>query len=388
MNILIGTESFFPNISGVSVAAHMLASHMSKRGHQVVVLAPGSDFNCFREEYDGYPVWRLPAVRNPFRMDFNVTCLPTREVDTIFKQERPDVVHLHDPGSISWCLLQAARCYHVPVVISHHFTLEYTLTYLHWAGPLKIPFGWWLRNYLKRFYNHAGWVISPSDRVAVWLARLGIRTPISAISNGVDLDRFFSYYMPSALRSRFGLGAGPVVLYVGRIDKDKSLEVTIRAVPLARAAIPSVQFVLCGTGDVVRPLRDLAEQTGVGSTVRFIGPLRHDDEALPQIYQAATLFLIPSAIEVQSLVTLEAMASGLPIVAARAGGSLELVEDGVNGLLFEPGSAEDAAAKVIQLLTYRALTAQMREENLKKAGAHAWQFSMDQVEQIYERLAG
>lgn len=234
MKIIIGSESFTPNISGVAISTELLAENLSN--------------------YSG--------------------------LKAIVKRKK------------------------IPLVIINHFGLDYVISYLRWLKPIHPIIKKILTAYLVKFYNSCDEVICPTETVKQELSKWGIKTPITAISNGVDLARFFSYSSPVSIRLKFHLPINPIVLYLGRIDKDKSIEVLMKAMPKVIKET-NAHFVIAGIGDELPKIKKLAEE----------------------IYQISTVFAISSAIEIQSIDILEAMVTGLPIVAAHAGALPELVKN-------------------------------------------------------------
>jgi len=148
----------------------------------------------------------------------------------------------------------------------------------------------------------------------------------------------------AATRNKFNLPDKRTVLYLGRIDKDKSIEVLVRAIPDVLRKIDA-HFVITGTGGELDNMKSLVLELEIDSAVTFIGFVEHNSPDFVGLYKNASLFAIPSTIETQSLVTLEAMSAGLPIVAARAGALPELVHNGKNGYLFAPGNSRQCAGQ-------------------------------------------
>jgi glycosyltransferase involved in cell wall biosynthesis len=389
VRILLATESYYPNISGVSVATFLLAKTLVQQGHCVSILAPSTDFTDREErssDLDGLLVHRLRAIGNPFRPGFRVSFLRRKKAAQYVRRIEPDIVHLHDPAGISAGALAGARALGIPVVITHHFTLDYVVAYMGFLGPAKNVARRMLVRYLTGFYNQADAVIAPSETVAKMLVGWGVKTNVSAISNGVPIERFYSYSPPSAILRRYHLPTQvPLVLYVGRIDRDKSIEVLIEAVPRVLARTRA-HFVLVGGGESRAKCVKRAEQLGVAEAVTLVGEVPHESDDLPQLYQVATVFVIPSAVESQSIVTLEAMAAGLPIVAANAGALTELVVPGENGLLFAPGDSASLADCVARLLADRELAARFGRESLVRAGRHRIEMMHGHVLDVYETL--
>lgn len=386
MKVIIGSESFPPNLSGVAVAAHALAENLAQEGHQVWVIAPSPDRSQFWEkDKSGFLIFRLRSVRNVFRTDFRVTLWPGRAVSQLVARLKPDLIHLHDPVAICKNLLKAGKKHHIPVIATNHFSLEYLLSYASFLAPLHPLFRTLLSRHLAGLYNQCDYVLCPTETVKRNLEAMGVVAPVEAISNGVAVERFYSYEPPQAIRLKYHLPRNPLVLYVGRIDKDKSLEVLLRAVPRVVEATDA-HFVLVGDGTVMNKLKSMVERQKLSKFVSFLGPIEHDSDSLPAIYQASSVLLIPSAVETQSIVTLEAMASGLPVVAAGAGALPELVRDGVNGLLFQPEDAEEAAKQTVRILQDPPLARQMREASLKTVAAHRIEESFRRIKKVYEEV--
>lgn len=386
MKIIIGTESFSPNISGVVVTTELLAENLAKRGHKVFVFAPSRGLNTyFDPDFKKFKVLRLKAFKNPFRKGFFITLLPKREVAKAVSQIKPDLIHLQDPTSISTALLKVAKKKRIPVIITNHFSLEYVLSYVRYLRMIHGPLRKILKNYLVKFYNQCDFVFCPTETVKKDLVSWGVKTPIKAISNGVDLERFYSYSSPETLRLKFHLPPNPLVLYVGRIDKDKGLDVLIEAMPLVRKEVDA-HFVLAGSGDELPRLEKKVVNLGLKGVVTFLGWIEHSREELPQIYQLASLFAIPSTIETQSIVTLEALASGLPVVAARAGALPELVKDGENGFLFSNGPA-DMAKQIIRILKNKQIAKEMGQKSLQIVSRHQIGESFKKIVAIYENVS-
>lgn len=386
MRIMIGSESFHPSISGVAVATRTLAAFLAGLGHQVLVLAPSLDVRNYEETYpDSFEVSRLRSIPNPFRKGFRVTVFPRHQVSAIVARWRPQVIHLEDPASICSSLLKAGKAGDIPIVISHHFTLDYVVSYLRYFKFLHRP----VRRYLTRrtvlVYNECRQVICPTETVSKWLHSVGVTAPIAVVSNGVDLNRFFSYSNPVEIRSRFSLPDLPAVLYVGRVDQDKQLETLLAAVPLALERVQA-HFVICGGGNLLKRLQQQSTEMGIDQHISFLGQLDHDSPELPGLYQIAACFVIPSAFETQSIVTLEAMASGLPVVAAASGALPELVADGENGYLFQPGNAADLAEKITIILNKPELAMEMGHQSLKKVHVHELNPNLRKIERIYNEV--
>ena len=386
MKIIIGSESFAPNISGVATAAEMLAKYLSSEGHQVWVFAPSRTFETHEDKSFGdFTVVRLKAIKNPFRKGFMVTYMPAKEINSFVDKIKPDLIHLQDPTSICSALLKSAKKRKIPIVVTNHFSLDYVISYVKFLKPIHRHLRYILRKYLSNFYNSCAHVFCPTETVKKDLLSWGVKTEITAVSNGVDLSRFFSYSDLSDIYSKYHLPANPIVLYMGRVDKDKKIDVFINAIPKILKSV-NAHFLVGGMGDELPKMKKLVAKLNIEQEVSWIGWLDRNSEEFSKIYQLATVFAIPSPIETQSIVTMEAMASGLPVVGANAGALPELIENNKNGYLFEPGNSDDLADKVVKILTDEKLRSKMSQYSIEKVSKHELSKSFDQIDKIYKNI--
>ncbi|MBM2820800.1 MAG: glycosyl transferase group 1 [Candidatus Berkelbacteria bacterium] len=383
MNIIIGTESFAPNISGVAIATEVLATNLAKSKNAVYVFAP-SHPQANDRNYN-FEVIRFKSRPNPFRKGFMIAKKPKKEVLKQVLRIKPDIIHLQDPTNICTGLLKASQKLKIPIVISNHFSLDYIVSYVNWLKPLHpfVKFG--LRKYLARYYNCCEWVICPTGTVKKDLLTWGVMIPVEAISNGVDLERFYSYADLKNLYLKYHLPQNPIALYVGRIDQDKNLGILIRAIPRVLEKI-NAHFVIAGSGNDLERIKKLARNLKIDQQISFLGWIDHNSGDLPQLYQASEVFVIPSPHETQSIVVMEAMASGLPIVGARSGALPELIKNGQNGFLYDPSDSDDLAGKIIEIFKDKNSIKTMGRKSLEIVSSHQFQESIFKIRKIYEKV--
>jgi glycosyltransferase involved in cell wall biosynthesis len=386
MRILLGADSFYPYISGVSITTLNLASYLSAQGHEVVVIAPSKNRRNYKENFDhGFQVWRVGSIPNPFRKDLRMGVYKRRQLRGFIASWQPDIIHLQDPGSIGLALLGPAKSQMVPIVISHHFTLDFVLSYLRFLRPAHTYVRKSLSSALIRFYNSCQHIICPSLTVKQELLAMGLKRPVTVVSNGVNLERFFNEKPSCDISTKYNLPDEPLVLYVGRLAKEKNIATLITAIPLILKRV-NAHFVFCGGGELLEDLRKMTDQMDLSAHVSFLGPIDYQSPDLPRIYRSASCFAIPAVMESQSIVTLEAMASGLPIVAAQAGALPELVSDGHNGFLFTPGNSEELAEKICRLLEDPRLGQTMGQRSIMKVVQHEISSSLQIIENIYQEV--
>jgi glycosyltransferase involved in cell wall biosynthesis len=363
-------------LGGVPTAVETIRRSLEILGHHVVIVAPrmggASD--------EGRAVVRVPAVPAPTYPDFALPMPLGAALTRRLLALDLDVLHAHHPFLLGASARRLARTSGRPFVFTNH-----TL-YDRYAHYVPLPRGMVARGALRwsvRFADTADLVLTPSDFVAHRLRAQGVRPPIEVIPTGIDLDQFRPGGCAAARRL---LGFGPderLLLYVGRLDREKNLEFLTDAV--ARVREPGVRFVLVGRGTQAESLRRLASVRGLGDRVEFRGGVAPD--RLPAYYRAANVFVFASTTETQGLAVLEAMACGLPVVAVRASGIEEVVTDGVSGLLV-PEDAEAFAAAVDQILADADLGAKLATGGREAASAFGAATVAGRLEAAYRRARG
>jgi glycosyltransferase involved in cell wall biosynthesis len=225
-------------------------------------------------------------------------------------------------------------------------------------------------------------VTAPTPTAARLLQDNGLHRPVTAISCGIDLSRFTAQPGPGSFRP-FGLPDRPTILFVGRLDPDKRVEDLIDALATVRGHLDA-QLVIAGTGVQRAELQRRARHTGIGEHVHFLGFV--PDQAVPPLYGAADVFCMPGVAELQSLVTLEAMAAGRPIVAADAVALPHLVRHGRNGLRHPPADVPALAAALVTVLSQPALARTMGAASRALATGHDITGSIHAFERLYHDL--
>lgn len=388
MKILICTESYYPNISGVAVFSHNLAIEMVKKNHQVFVIAPSPKFSEFTEIVDNVTIYRLKSRVNKFREGYFISRSPFKKVPEIIDKLNPDVIHLQDPAMISLAALRKARKLKIPVIVTNHFSLEYIVSYLPKLKIFHSLILFFMTHYLNWFYNQCQVLTCPTQTVAKRFKGPITKVELQVISNGVDLSRFIPYYGNSdSIRKRWKIPLlKPVILFVGRLDIDKNISLLIQAIPLILNQVDA-HLVLVGSGKEKNNLIKLVKKLNITQSATFIDFIPYKEQWLPRIYQTAQIFINPCPMETQSIVALEAQATGLPLVVANSGALKELVKEGVNGYKFDPKNEKDLAEKIIKILTNKKLAQKMGEKSIEMVEGHLVENTHDRFEKIYQKLA-
>jgi glycosyltransferase involved in cell wall biosynthesis len=308
-----------------------------------------------------------------------------KRIEEKIREFNPDVVHIQSHFFVCRTVAAAARNLGIPVMGTNHFMPENLVHYLHFP---KRPEQWvkdWAWRGFRKVFDRLDYVTTPTQTAADLLVKTGFDKPVLAISCGIDLERFRpeSILKIEEVRNHYKLQDKPTFLYVGRLDKEKNVDYVLRAMALAKGRA-DFQYVIVGKGTESDRLKELARQLGLESSVVFTGFV--PDSQLPDLYQASDIFAIAGVAELQSIVTMEAMASGLPILAVNAMALPELCHDGQNGYLFEMGNENALSEKIVQLSSDSELRGAMSEKSLMIIQKHDIRKTIPQFEALYKAM--
>lgn len=385
MRILICGMMYLPELNGQSIFTANLAEGMAARGHSLCVLMPGKQWRTLRFNLHGVDVVQLPALHlGIIHNDLRLSLLSQRVVRRELDRFKPDVVHVQDPSPLCQTLVREAHRRGIPVLATHHPGPEITAPYLMksrpWIKHTAEKVAWdFVLNHLKQ----ADMVTVPSRSSATMLADHGLDKSAWPVSCGTHLDDFTP--LPNldraAVRARYGLNpAGLLLVYVGRIDIEKNINVLVDAMGLVEHA--GIQLAIAGTGALDAQLRRSIAQRRLTQRVRLLGKVAHQD--LPELINCADVFAMPGDAESFSIATLEAMACAKPVLAANAAALPELVVHGVNGYLFSARDPQNAAQWIDCLAEKPERLAAMSQASLERAQRHRLESVLERYEQIYQ----
>lgn len=380
MRILIGTDTYPPTVNGAAQFTQRLARGLARRGHRVHLLCPSPSGRAdLVVDEAGLVLHRVRSFRYPGYRDFAISdpLSVHRAAIRAMDAAGPEVIHLQSGFVLGRALLGLARRRGVGVVATNHLMPENVLDHLPCPAVLRGPAARALWRDVALVYRHADVVTSPTPRAVELMYRnTGVAGP--AVSNGIDTDHYRS--------ARTGVDPSevPVILFVGRLDAEKHLEDALRAISRLPADLPA-RLEVVGAGSQSPAWRGLARQLGLG-TDRVVFHGRIGEAALLAAYRRASAFCMPGTAELQSLATLEAMAAGLPVLAADAMALPHLVRPGRNGFLFQPGDDQELAAQLTTLLRDRRLLTSMGAESLRLAARHDMERTLDSFERLYRQV--
>lgn len=342
MDVRIGlvSDTYAPQVNGVTTVVRRIATLLRAEGHDATVVAPRYPLTePVEPRRDPDPnELRIPSVALPVYRDIRLALPHFRDIAQFFDAARPDVVHVHTEGALGLAGRHYALHRHLPLVTTFHTNFpQYSR---HYGLGVLEPLVW---RWLQWFHRPAVVTFTPGQGVRDELVRRGLRRA-TVWGRGVDTQFFHPTRRDASWRRWLTGGEDtPIVLHVGRLAREKNLDVLIDAWLLARAALgPRALFVVAGEGPLARRIEERLP------FVRLLGFLPRPD--LAKIYASADLCVFPSHTETCGLVALEAMASGVPVIAADAGGFRESVRSGVSGLLVAPRDPRAYAAAITALI--------------------------------------
>src|ERR1039457_4612851 len=304
MNILYTSSSYYPHINGVYYFVCRIGPLLQEKGHKIAVIAPSESVHFSLKKIDDLDVYGIPSypiIVNP------TTRLPIplflkSRLRRIIEDFKPDIIHVQDHFPLSKAVVALNRKLKIPIIGSNHFMPE-------------------------------NFTIVLRTETGARLIRPHLRVDVIAISSGIRMQIFNPSGDTREIKKKYSIPDKPILLYVGRLDPEKHMEEILHAVAIA---IKNVDFcfVIVGKGTSKIALEKLTQQLEITNNVIFAGFVPDDD--LPYFYKMGRCFIIASIAELLSLGALQAMASGLPVIAVNAGALSELVRDKVNGL-FEEG---------------------------------------------------
>ena len=379
LKILIGCDTFAPDINGAARFAERLAAGLVERGHEVHVVAPNTRYRrspVHTEVIEGesMTMHRLPSVRW-LPHDWLRFIWPWRSkhyARKVLSNVQPDVVHIQSHIVIGRGLARIATQRGIPIVATNHVMAENILdhtTMPDFINRIVLKFAW---DDAKRTFDLTRAVTTPTRKAADFLEHTIDIKGVVPVSCGIDRRNYTPVIGPRE-KNR--------ILFVGRLTGEKHVDVVLRAMTKLDPAL-DVTFDIAGGGDQRKALEALTAQLGLTDRVTFHG--RVTDEQLRELYSRSSVFAIASIAELQSIVTMEAMASALPVVGADAVALPHLVHDGENGYLFQPGDVDELAEKLTRVFTAAPEEYErMQRASLDGVAVHDINRTLDTFEALY-----
>lgn len=378
MHIAYFTNTYLPVVSGVVRSVQLFREALSSLGHNVFIFAPEDDYE------DTKPfIFRYPSLRLPLPGDIPTALPVSAFVDQLIPTLKLDVIHTHHPFLLGQTAANKARDHNLPLVFTFHTQYQEYTHYIPFSQEqvqefIKNRVMNWLREYMRKCQH----IVIPSESMrSILIEEYGLVDRYTVIPTGVDIEPFKSA-SGAALRAEWGWDNDKIIVSAGRLAEEKNWVTLLQAFALAQKKQSRLRLVLVGDGPQAEELRELAGELGIAEHVLFAGKVPF--EQVPAYLKAADLFAFASVTETQGLVTLEAMAAGLPVVAVAGPGTQDIVEDGAQGFLVR--NDPNALAKgIVKLVKNPDLIGQFRTAALRKSRAYDNKRLARKMIKVYEQ---
>ncbi|MBL1150758.1 MAG: glycosyltransferase family 4 protein [Armatimonadetes bacterium] len=373
LRVAVFSDSYTPIVNGVSISIEALVEELRARGHSVHIFTSAFPRHKDRDAN----VYRMRSIRTPFTRDYPLAVPPFYGTLRQFRRHTFDIIHTHTPFTVGFVGLRWAESHDLPIVSTYHTLYEKYAHYIPYF-PKWYTFNK-IRKHTRYYYNLCDHVIVPSEAALRSLRRNEIRTPITIIPTGIRLN-------PKVTQQEARLRVGArqdekMLLYVGRIAKEKNMDVLVHAAKLILDARDDARLWIVGDGPYRAQCQMLVRNLGIGDRVLFTGFVPRSE--VSQYYIASDMFVFTSMTETQGLVIGEAMAHGVPAVAVHGGGASLAVEEDVNGFVV-PNSPRDFAECVLRILSNPSLHGRLSEGAKRSAKAFSMSDMCNQVLEVYE----
>ncbi len=368
MRIVFFTDTYEPQINGVVTAIKLFRKELENLGHEIYIVAPkipGYEYpeNVFTLRsftFKPYPEYR--------------GALPSLKLLKWLREINPDIIHVHTPVTIGLLGITTAKILSKPLIATYHTLMEeyfkiYFLpkrTIKKYAEFFSEKF---IKKYTKFFYNRADVITVPSRAIKKHLKKCGVEKEIIVLPTGIDVN----FFKPKGKRE------SKLVLWVGRLGKEKNLDILLKAFALVQNSVPASKLIIVGDGPERKNLEVLAKKLSLN--IEFTGYISREE--LPKFYSRATVLVSPSTTETQGLTVLEAFACGCPVVVANALGFKDFVLDGKNGFFSKPKNKKDLAEKIIKMLKNKKLRERLSRNARKTAEEYSISNQARKLEDLY-----
>lgn len=386
MKIILANDTYFPDANGCAYFTHRLANELQKKGHKVLVIAPSIKMSSGYSMRGGARVFGVRSVPILVHKGFRVSppIMIKKLIRKAVKDFQPDVVHLQGHFFVARIVGEAARKLGIPTVGTNHFMPENLVHYFPLPRTTKEKLMRWAWKKFRLVFDKLDIVTTPTQTAANLIIKHGFAKHVIPISNGIDLELFNPKNDGEYLKKKYDIPERKhVLLYVGRLDKEKNVDFILSSLPDALKKT-KFHFVIAGKGDEQQKWQELVEILGLEEHVTFTGFV--PDEDLPNLYAMSDCFVIACDVELQSLVTMEAMASSLPVLAVDGGALPELVKPRENGFLFELDSTEKLSAQLVKIFSNHDLRQAMSKKSLEMIREHDIKKTVGEFEVLYESL--
>ena len=386
LNIAFFLDNFYPQINGVVTSSLNTIFELSKRGHNIFGIVPRTNHNIFNYPDDYFPfnIQTHKGFSAYLYPDFIFTFPFSLKIIKVMKNFKPDIIHFHAPLTIGYKAIRCARKFKIPLVGTFH-TFFAEPEYLSIIGMEKSKFLYkaaWL--YSNQFFSRCDAVISPAKATAKILKEKNNINKIHIIPNGVEVQKYKKFNFEY---SKFPLNPKKNedwILYIGRISKEKCLNVLLDAVNIAMKKRNNLKLLIVGDGPYKNEFQKKCKEKNINERVFFSGMIPNKDLLESGIIKKMKLFITASTSENQPMTILESIMFGLPIIGVDAKGIPELINN--NGFLVPPNDPEKMAKKILEILENKTIHKKFSDRSLELSSKYDIEITTNKIEELYYKL--
>lgn len=374
MHIAHFTNTYKPNINGVVRSVSTFRKSLTQMGHNVFIFSQDTqDY----EDTEAF-VFRYPALSIP-TVDYSFSIPVSPFIDWLLPSLKLDVIHSNHPVLLGYAAADKAEKFNIPLVFTFHTRYEEYSHYIPFSQAfVKEIIVDWLLRYIERCQH----IITPSESIRQMLIKYsGITDHITTIPTGIELKPY-QEATGASIRYNLNWGKEKILVSIGRLAAEKNLKTLLSAFALVMQSNQNTRLVIIGDGPQKEELKKFAKDLGIAECVLFTGLVPFDQ--IPKYLKAADLFCFASVSETQGLVTMEAMAAGLPVVAVKGTGTSEIVQDGITGILTE-NTPESLAQAINRVLENEELYHQYEHEALGISHSFDIAVQAQRIINVYEQ---
>lgn len=380
MNIGIFTDTYYPQINGVVTSTTILFEELKKKGHNVYIFTP-NDIGVNKKTPHEKNIYRLPSLPFIFSRNYRMTFVYPPRLFLLFKRLNLDIIHTQTEFSLGLLGGVVADFYNIPTVHTYHTMYE---DYVHYIFRGKLITKKGAKRFSRVFCNSADSIVSPAEKTKKALIDYGVKKPINVIPTGLDLSVFseeMSQTEINNLKKSLNIPLDKkIVLVLGRVAKEKSMDIIINEFPKILKAEPNALLLVVGNGPELKILKELAKKNKIYDKVIFTGLVKNKD--IHKYYKLGDVFVTASTSETQGLTYIEAMASRIPVVAKKDDCLKSLIYNNKNGLIFS--NNKDLAPLVVSLLNSEEKRSKYVENSLKIVEKYNSETFVNSILTVYE----
>jgi 1,2-diacylglycerol 3-alpha-glucosyltransferase len=381
MKIGIFTNNYRPITGGLTTSIVGFKKGLEAKGHDVFIFAPR--FPNYSDSQKN--TYRYPSINLRYKTTYPLAIPFSRRNSKIIKNLDLDIIHSQHPQLMGWAAQHWAGKLKLPLVFTNHTRYE---SYTHYIPLIPQSLLKWLAVKSSTNYaNSCNAVIAPTKEIKDILLKNGVVSPIEVIPSGIDIAKFSNLdkkRVRAEIRKSYGIGEKEILLLcIDRVAPEKNLEFLLRVFQKVSSKNKQIRFMLVGDGPSLPGIKKLAEKLGIIDKMTFPGLIAL--ERIAQYYASGDIFIHSSLTETQGLITVEAMASALPVVAIKATGVCDLITNNQNGILTE-NSEEEFSRAVLKLIADENYRIRLGKNAFEEAEKYSIENSTEKLIKVYQEL--